>query len=322
MSVRVKRVYPALKHGGYAAVGILPGENAAAFEKLHRDLIAELGPIAGPLEKDIYETLACSLWRKKNLRTVRIAELARRRCAQIENEKVSPSFDAPGDFIDNASRQTEARAADEQARKELGDTYELVEIGEASTTDGLLKDLDVRDRLDATIDKNLKRLMHLAGLKLMLGASSSTSPKSLVGAQEPRDEPSALLKTPVGPQEVRDAPSTSPKPLVGAQEPRDEPSALLKTPVGPQEVRDAPSTSPKSLVGAQEPRDEPSASPKTPVGPQEVRDAPSTSPKSLAGAHEPRDAPSASPESLPAAQQLRDAPLASPKAPVGPQRDA
>jgi hypothetical protein len=44
MLALVENTHPALKHGGYSATTILPGEDAAAFEKLHRDLIAELSP--------------------------------------------------------------------------------------------------------------------------------------------------------------------------------------------------------------------------------------------------------------------------------------
>jgi hypothetical protein len=48
MSARVKKFHPALKYAGYSATGLLPGEDPAAFEELHQDLIAELQP-DGPL---------------------------------------------------------------------------------------------------------------------------------------------------------------------------------------------------------------------------------------------------------------------------------
>jgi hypothetical protein len=48
-------------------------------------------------------------------------------------------------------------AAEDQARKELGERYALVEIGETATMDRLLQDLAVEERLDAMIDKCLKR---------------------------------------------------------------------------------------------------------------------------------------------------------------------
>jgi len=85
MSIPVKKVHPALKHAGYAATALLPGENPADFEKLHQSLIAELTP-NGALENDIVATIARLLWRKQNLSTFRVAELAQNRCAKLTSE--------------------------------------------------------------------------------------------------------------------------------------------------------------------------------------------------------------------------------------------
>jgi hypothetical protein len=76
MSVRFKKIHPALKHAAYSATTILPGEDRAAFEKLHRDLIAEFKPF-GASEESIIAKLAHRLWRSQNLAIFRIAELAR-----------------------------------------------------------------------------------------------------------------------------------------------------------------------------------------------------------------------------------------------------
>jgi hypothetical protein len=46
----------------------LPGEDPAAFKKLHANLIKELKPV-GPLEEDIVTSVARLLWRKQNLST-------------------------------------------------------------------------------------------------------------------------------------------------------------------------------------------------------------------------------------------------------------
>jgi hypothetical protein len=182
MPTLVNKIHPALKHGGYAATAILPGENRADFEKLHRALIAELAP-AGALEDDIVATIARLVWRKQNLATFRIAELARRRYSAIESEKLpcNNSFTMLGMFedIDPAQRKEAMQAAKDQARKELGDTYELVEIGETATVDGLLRDLGVEERLDAMIDKCLKRLLFLRGLKSLSTAPSSAPPQPI-----------------------------------------------------------------------------------------------------------------------------------------------
>jgi len=182
MPIPVKKRHPALKHGGYAATTILPGESAAEFEKLHRKLIAELSP-NGALEDDIVATMARLLWRKQNLATFRIAELVRQRCQQITNEMVPqdvPLIPSLGYFkeVDPAEREEAIQAAEDQARKEFGATYDLVEIGETATVDCLMNELAVQDRLDAMLDKCLKRLLFLRGLK-SLSTTPSSAPKPL-----------------------------------------------------------------------------------------------------------------------------------------------
>jgi hypothetical protein len=57
MPVGTKKLHPALKHGLYSVIGVLPGEDRAAFEKLSRNLMLELRA-EGPLESDIVETIA------------------------------------------------------------------------------------------------------------------------------------------------------------------------------------------------------------------------------------------------------------------------
>jgi hypothetical protein len=176
MSIHVKKVHPALKHAGYAATALLPGENPADFEKLHRDLIAELKP-NGPLEDDIVATIARLLWRKQNLSTFRIAELARNRCAKLTSEKLP--FDLAK--FDSVAREEATRAAHDQARKELRDAYALVEVGEAATVDRLLRDLEVEERLEAQIEKCFKRLLVLRGLKSISTAYPSAPPRHIPG---------------------------------------------------------------------------------------------------------------------------------------------
>jgi hypothetical protein len=44
MSIQVKKLHPAIKHGAYSATALLPGEDSAAFTELHQKIIAELAP--------------------------------------------------------------------------------------------------------------------------------------------------------------------------------------------------------------------------------------------------------------------------------------
>ena len=171
MRNRVNRIPPALKHGAYSAIAVLPGESTAAFEKLHRDLIAELNP-SGALEKDIVADLARYVWRKQNLVTLRISEFAQKRGSEAPAigervVKVKKILQQPSE--ENVEIMGELNRMLEQ----FGDAFELVEIGEAATCDGLIKELDIKERLDASIDKCLKRLLFLRGLKSISGEPPS-----------------------------------------------------------------------------------------------------------------------------------------------------
>jgi hypothetical protein len=67
------------------------------------------------------------------------------------------------------------RVATAQARKELGEAYGLIEIGEAATVDHLMRDLEIEERLNGLIDRCIKRLLLVRGLK-SISLSSSTAP--------------------------------------------------------------------------------------------------------------------------------------------------
>ena len=151
MGVRVKKLYPALKHGGYSATGLLPGEDLAAFEKLHQDLRLEYCP-DGPLQEDTVRDIARWTWRKQNLGTFRIAEAARERASAIRSEMI-PSTTPPFDFPllgvpDPADVKAATEAAEAQARKELGEDYKFVEMGDLATATQMLADLEVEERLN------------------------------------------------------------------------------------------------------------------------------------------------------------------------------
>jgi hypothetical protein len=74
----------------------------------------------------------------------------------------------------------------DEVRKELGENFRLVEIGDAATVEGLSRDLEIEERLGALIDKCLKRLLYLKGLKSLPTASSSAPPQP---SAEPRRIP-------------------------------------------------------------------------------------------------------------------------------------
>lgn len=184
MGNRQNRIHPALKHAGYSSISVLPGENKAEFDKLHQDLVVELAA-NGALEADIVATIAHLLWRKQNLKTFRISALARGRRDQIRNETI-PRDVVEYDFpmlgsvrekkVDPAEREAATRVAEAQIRTELADTLELMGVGDIATVEHLMNDLEVQDRLDSLIDRCLKRLLFVRGLK-SISTSSSTAPE-------------------------------------------------------------------------------------------------------------------------------------------------
>jgi hypothetical protein len=207
MPVRVKKSHPALKHGGYAATVVLPGESVDEFEKLRRDLIANFAA-DGALEEDIVTDLAGRLWRKQNRATFRAAEVARQHYNAIfsrefdrlrgsdlteqEKNEEKESFAWHGITEETelqrkamlAERERTIRAADDIARNELGDMYELAKMADTVTVAFLMEDLAVEERLDAAIDKCLKRLLLVKGLKSISGSSSSAPPNRITRSSE------------------------------------------------------------------------------------------------------------------------------------------
>jgi len=138
------------------------------------------------------------MWRKRNLAIFRIANRATERLKQIKGEKIPEErrvvvtlFDRPivhepsSEEVEQEAKQRavqeakeEARRqqygdAEEQARQELGDIYELADIGEIATIKGLTEELDVKERLDRDIHRCLKLLLTVRGVKSL---QSSTLP--------------------------------------------------------------------------------------------------------------------------------------------------
>jgi hypothetical protein len=186
MGKKHNEVHPALKHGAYSGTTLLPGEDRKAFEKLHADLIAEFNPV-GSMEEDIVTTMAHLVWRKQNLSTYRRAEWAKNRHSAI-SAKYAPSYDfeVPS-FVDDVRSPDQIRAdmkaKEGEIRNELGDALVFIEMNEAVTIERLFEELTVFDRLDGMIDRCVKRLLMVRGVKSMSQTSApSASRRQLTAA--------------------------------------------------------------------------------------------------------------------------------------------
>jgi hypothetical protein len=175
MLSRVKLTHPALKHGVYSSLAVLPGEDRAEFEKIHRQLIAAYSP-ADPLQDYCVSMLARLIWRTENLSTFALAKTAR-----------EPFIaEGSGGFYTVKSRNLEEIQAaqcaatvkdqQEEARQQLGQLYPLVAIGETATISHLEREMDLRERLNELIAKYVKQLLLAKGLKSISPVRSVSGP--------------------------------------------------------------------------------------------------------------------------------------------------
>jgi hypothetical protein len=183
------RVPSALKHGIYSGIGLLPTENSAKFRKFKKQTFAELGLVGG-LEEDIGDEIVCLDWRRKNLFTYALAQRARARrrsiYAQLDPPQCVPSL--PPLLIDPDYREPEPaspeelaagrKAADDQAKAELGAAIELAELGDVVTYEFLENQLAILERLDGMIARAYKKLLYVRGIKSM-SSSIAAAPSQL-----------------------------------------------------------------------------------------------------------------------------------------------
>jgi hypothetical protein len=147
---------PALKHGAYSVATLLPGEDEVAFDSLHQSLVAELAP-EGALEDHIVANMARFVWRRDRLDILRIAKLAEKRVLAIRAQE--------REFTTLLGDESVWKIANAKTREELGEACGLVEIGVSE--EQLAEEIETRGKLDEMIDKCLKRLLFLRGLKSM-----------------------------------------------------------------------------------------------------------------------------------------------------------
>jgi hypothetical protein len=128
--------------------------------------------------------IARFVWRKQNLATLRIAGHVRAHLNAVE-QKFQIEYPVFQLFEEEESvrvkREQGMQIAIEKAKEELGGLYELTQLGEAATFGGLVRELEIQERLDAAINRCLKQLLMVRGVKSITAPPSSTSPKRLTG---------------------------------------------------------------------------------------------------------------------------------------------
>jgi hypothetical protein len=185
-----KHVPPALKHGIYSAIGLLPTEDPVEFEKFKLEIFDDYKPV-GRSEKIIVEEIACLQWRLQHLSTYGVAMRARERRSAIYSKLDPPQWFPPPLDI---GPEPESRSPEElealrksvvkEARTKLGPAIELVKIGDVATIEYLEKELGIRERLHGMIARLENRLLRLRGIKSISSSSAASSSPPLLEAAE------------------------------------------------------------------------------------------------------------------------------------------
>jgi hypothetical protein len=160
--------HPALRSGLYSALSVLPGENCAAFNRLHRQLIVEYRP-DGVSESNLVADIARLIWRKDNLPIYRLSYYAQRFRHQVIERKVAElSFDPDlaGTIEAEVEKEEQARKnAEREVREMLGPDSKLLELSEMINDKALREELDVIDRFDVIINRKIKQLFQIKAMK-------------------------------------------------------------------------------------------------------------------------------------------------------------
>ena len=109
------------------------------------------------------------MWRKQNLETVHMAALLRCRLLKAVNEISAARFPAQATITTHPQSQEIIELAKAQVCEEFGDVSALLEAGEAAGFASLIEVLDLDERLDGMIDKCLRRLLLVRGVKSLPG---------------------------------------------------------------------------------------------------------------------------------------------------------
>lgn len=176
MGKHSNHVPPALKHSTYSAIGLLPTEDPAEFEKFKQEIFDDYKPV-GRSEEIIVNEIACLQWRLEHLPTYGVAMRARERHKAIYSKLAPPSprwsfpplltgYEEPeSEPLSPEEREALRKSLEKEARTKLGPAIKLVKIGNVATIDYLEKELALRERIHGMIARLEKRLLSLRGIK-------------------------------------------------------------------------------------------------------------------------------------------------------------
>jgi hypothetical protein len=200
----------AIKHGAFSSILILPWESRAEFAELYDELIAEWKP-TGRTEQDAVLTIAKGIWRKQRMQAFLKSELEKHSCdpnhvayneAQVLVVLYHSIETEPDNFETRLGGLPTQKADDLRRkfpRKDFQSDSDWVKAVQCEITSNLLPaatslgpvenfvghsasvlftdeaiehDIGVEERIDAMIDRAIKRLVQTKAMKQILGSST------------------------------------------------------------------------------------------------------------------------------------------------------
>jgi hypothetical protein len=201
----------AYKHGAFSATAILPGEDEREFDELHASLIEEWMP-EGATEEDAVLSIAKAVWRKRRVQrflTVQSIKFSGDPQHSSYNESVglqtyaaflreNPTtdfnvakrilhpdrikhfdqkfprsrFPSISEWVQAVLNEIESLLAEQRADPEVAILGNLYLSSKMLLGDLFKQELSLDERLDAMIDRAVKRLIQTKAMKEMLGRTS------------------------------------------------------------------------------------------------------------------------------------------------------
>jgi hypothetical protein len=177
MPIKAKRLPSALKHGAYSEAALLPGEDPAEFKALHKGLIADLRP-NGRMEEETVLSIARLTWRRQNLARFELGQFSHYVFETLKRVHAEESGDMRKYEKEIMAAFDKMIEVSKRAREGPRAAVEVVEGYNVAVLARLMKELDVEERLDAMIDRLLKRLLFVRGLKSITSSGVMASPSS------------------------------------------------------------------------------------------------------------------------------------------------
>jgi hypothetical protein len=177
MPSKRKRPPPALKHGAYSEAAVLPGEDPAEFKALHEGLIADFRP-NGRMEEETVLSIARLTWRRQNLARFEAAQFSHYVLETLKTVVAEESDDMRKFDKEIMAAFDKLTETSKRAREGTRTAVEVVEGYNVAVLARLMKELDVEERLDAMIDRLIKRLLFVRGLKSITSSEVMARPSS------------------------------------------------------------------------------------------------------------------------------------------------